>query len=107
MAGRRRTLRQRLFQLGSLDILDQSPIELWAAISEETERGAVLLRRREIERRNQNASLLGAELGQHVAALVANEAVAVEALAAFSAYAIGGNDRNDIADGVADHRAAP
>ena len=42
------------------------------------------LGRGEVERRDQHAGLLRAELGQHVAALVADEAVAVEALAALS-----------------------
>ena len=52
-------------------------------------------------------AMLRAELGEHVAALVADEAVAVEALAALRADAVGGDHRHDVADRMADHRPAP
>ena len=64
------------------NVLDQPPVKLGPAVAEEAEGGAVLLGRREVERRHQHAGFLRAELGEDVAALVADEAVAVEALAA-------------------------
>ena len=44
---------------------------------------------------------------QHVAALVADEGVAVEILPAFVADPVGGDDGDDVGDGMADHRPAP
>ena len=54
-----------------------------------------------------HAGLGRAEFGEDVAALVADEGVAVEDLAAFVADPVGGDDRDDVGDGVADHRPAP
>ena len=65
------------------DILGEAPVELGPAVAEEAEGGAVLLDLGEVDRGGEHAGLLGAELGEQVAALVADEAVAVEALAAY------------------------
>jgi hypothetical protein len=67
----------------------------------------MLFRSREVEGRDEHAGFLRAEFRQNVAALVANEAVAVEALAVLGAYAVGGDNWNDVRDRVADHRPTP
>src|SRR5579864_578995 len=56
------------------DILHQPPIELRSAVAEEAERRSVLFCTRKIERRYQGSSLVRAELGEDIAALVADEA---------------------------------
>src|SRR4051812_37413980 len=89
------------------NVLSESPVKLRPAVAEEAKSRAVLLRCREVERRDQHARLVGAELGEDVAALVADKAVAVKALAALSADSVGGDDRNDVANCVADHRPPP
>src|SRR5215210_9005533 len=90
-----------------LDVLGQATVEFRPTVAEKAERGAVLLGSGEVERRDQRADLVPTEFGEDVAALVADEAVAVEALATFGADAVGGYDRHDVADGVANHRATP
>src|SRR4051812_46518422 len=56
----------------SLDVLGEAPVELGPAIAEKAERRAVLFRLREVESRDERARLIRAELGEHVAALVAD-----------------------------------
>src|SRR5690242_1806273 len=89
------------------NVLGKTPVELRPAIAEEAECGAVLLGLCQVERRHQHARLLGAKLGKDVAPLVADEAVAVEALAVLGADAVGRDDRHDIRHCMSDHRAAP
>ena len=52
----------------------------------------MLLRCRQVERRDQHAGFLRSKLGEDVAALIADEAVAVEALPALRADTVGGDD---------------
>src|SRR6185312_17354106 len=89
------------------DIFDQPAVKLRPSIAEETEGRAVLLRRREVERRHERARILASELGEDVATLVADEAVAVETLPAFAADPVGGDDGDDVGHRVTDHRPAP
>src|SRR4051812_34837042 len=81
--------------MGALAVLDQSPVKFGPAVAEETERCAVLVGSREIEGRDQHARLLRAEFRQDVAALVADEAVAIEALAVLGPDAVGGDHGDD------------
>ena len=67
----------------------------------------MLLGRGEIEGRNEHARLLRPELGEDVAALIADEAVALEALAVLGPDAVGGDHRHDVGDCVTDHRTPP
>ena len=67
----------------------------------------MLLRSREVERSDQHPRLLGPKFRKNVAALVADEAMPVEALAALRANAVGGDDRHHVRDCMADHRATP
>src|SRR5260370_33876207 len=78
------------------DVLGKPPIKVGPPVSEKPEGGAVLFGRCEIERRDQRARLLSAELGERIAALVADEAVAVEALPAHGAEAVGGDHPADL-----------
>src|SRR4051794_27467410 len=80
--------------LAQLDILHEPPVKVGPPVAEEAERRAVLLRLTEVERRHQCARLLRSELREDVAALVADEAVAVEALAVLGADAVGGDHRH-------------
>src|SRR5438270_13866673 len=88
----------------SSNVFGEPPVKLRSPVAEEAECGAVLLRRGKVERGDQNARLLRAELREDVAALVTDETVAVEALAALGPDAIGGDDGHDVRDGVPDHR---
>ena len=90
-----------------LDVFDQTTVKLRSAVAEETESGAVLLRLGKIESRDQHASLFGSEFRQHVSALVADEAVTVEALAMLGADSVGGDHGDDIRNRVTDHRSPP
>ncbi len=69
-------------QAARLDVFDQPPVQLRPAIPEEAEGSAMLFRLSGVDGRHQHARLLRSELRQHIAALIADEAVAVEALAA-------------------------
>src|SRR4029453_833680 len=89
------------------DIFDQPPIKVRASIPKKTKSRAVLLRSRKVQRGHQDASFLSAEFGKHVAALIADEAVTIEALAALGADAVGSDHWHDLADRVADHRSPP
>src|SRR5258708_26401771 len=89
------------------DILDQPSVKLGTAIPEKAESGAVALDPVEIERRDQNAGFVSAELGDQVAALVGDEAMAVEMLAMLGADPVGRHHRHDIRDGMTHHRPAP
>src|SRR5829696_5928500 len=91
----------------SSDVLDESPVEFGPAITEEAEGGAVLFGRREVERCDEHAGVLRAELREDVAALVADEAVAVETLALLVSDAVGGDDGHDVRNSMADHRTPP
>ena len=71
-----------------LAIFGKSPVKFGSAIPEEPECSPVLLRLLKVEFRHQHAALLSTQFGKNVTALVADEAVAVEALAVFGADAI-------------------
>src|SRR5678816_4020131 len=88
------------------NVLGEPTVKLGPPVSKEPECRAVLLRLRQVERRDQHPTLVRPELFKNVAALVADEAVAVEALAVLGADAVGGDHRNDVRHGVADHRQA-
>ena len=95
---RRRGLREKTLGMdpglrrgNRLQILRQTAVKVRAAVAEEAEGGAVALHSGEVDGRGQHSGLLRAELGEHVAALVADEAVAVEMLAAFVADPVGGS----------------
>src|SRR4051794_12888625 len=67
----------------SSDVRGEPTVKLRPAVAEEAEGCAVLLGGREVQRRDQHARLLRPKLGEHVAALVADEAVTIETLAVF------------------------
>src|SRR5678815_3969932 len=89
------------------NVLYQPPVKLRPAVPEEAEGGAVLLRLREVESCDQHPGFLRSKLREHVAAFIADEAVAIEALAVLVADAVGRHDGHDIRNGVPDHRSAP
>src|SRR3546814_20399163 len=76
---------------GASDVLHQPPVKLRPAITEEAEGGAVAAHPIKIDRRDQNASLLAAEVLAIVHPLVGNEAVAVEGLPVLGATECGGD----------------
>src|SRR3546814_5515450 len=61
----------------------------------------------EVERRGDHAFLFAVQFGEHVAALVGDEAGAVEGLAAFDADAVRRHDRHHVRHRVPHHRAPP
>src|SRR3546814_8745379 len=92
---------------GASDVLHQPPVKLRPAITEEAEGGAVAAHPIKIDRRDQNARLLAAEVLDIVPPLVGNEAVAVEGLPVLGADAVGGDHGHDIGHAVAHHPALP
>lgn len=100
-------MRQYLFQADALNILDEPPIKLRPPVTEKAESSAMTLGQAYVEGRDQRAGFLGAKFCKDVATLVADKAVAVEALAALCPDAICGNNRNDIRHRMADHRPPP
>src|SRR4051812_18463702 len=82
---------------GPSKVLPDAAVKGRAAVAEEAEGGAVLPCQSQIEDCVDDAGLLGAEFGEDVAAFVADERVAVEALVAalrpaFGADAVGSDD---------------
>src|SRR5437764_2032878 len=73
------------------DVLGKPPVKLGPAVSEKPEGRAVLPGCRQVQRRHQRSGLLCAELCQNVAALVADEAVAVEAQSVLGAASVCGD----------------
>src|SRR4051812_35939620 len=88
------------FTFGPSDILCDAAVEIGPAIAEEAESGAMPPRLLEVELGGEHPGFGRAELRQHVAALVADEAVAVETLAVLAADPVRGHDRNHVGDGV-------
>src|SRR5215472_16849765 len=99
--------RERGGSAPSSDVFHQPPIEFGTAVAEEAEGRAVPFGLGKIECRNQDPGLVRSELGEDVAALVADEAVTIETLPALGAGAIGSDDRDHIGHRMADHRPAP
>src|SRR3546814_5896900 len=89
------------------NVLGEPAVKLRPSVAEEPEGGAVLFCLGCGDGDDEDACLVSAEFCEHVAAFVADEAVAVEALAALSADAVGGDDGDYVGNGMADHRAAP
>src|SRR5690348_799965 len=89
------------------NVLSKAPVKLWPPVAEEAEGCAVLFCLGKVERRDQYAGLASPELRENVAAVVADEAVAVKALPVLRADAVGRDHGHDVRDCMADHRAPP
>src|SRR3546814_13431733 len=92
---------------GASDVLHQPPVKLRPAITEEAEGGAVAAHPIKIDRRDQNARLLAAEVLDIVTPLVGDEAVAVAGLPVLGAAAVGRDNGPELCPDGAPHRPQP
>src|SRR6202035_3502813 len=94
--------------------LGERAVKIGPAVAEEAPGGAVAGHEVEVETGHGEALVVGTEVGDQIAAMVADEARAVEALAAAGIVvpglepgAVGAGDRDDVGDRVTLHGAPP
>src|SRR5665213_2128889 len=90
-----------------LNVLGDAAVKLGTAVAKKPEGGSAPIRLLKVERRDQNSGLIRPEFGEHVAALVADEAVAIKTLALLGADPVRRDHRHDVRDRMADHGPAP